>query len=254
MKFGRLTVFATVAGLGLVLHPMLSFAQSPSIYQAVAGDENAKTPEISTEQMRRFVAEGGAVLIDSRSRAEFDAGHIPGAVALDVPPDEQVAAVDRLAAGDKSKTLVVYCNGPFCQASRRLGEKLASAGFSDVRRYQLGIPIWRALGGPTEIELSGIKRVFNIDRTAVFVDARSADDFAKGSLPGTRSVPVEDVVSGKVKNFDLPEDDFNRRVILFGADAAQAKQLAEILSKRPWHNVAYFSGTFAELAATLNVP
>jgi hypothetical protein len=42
----------------------------------------------------------------------------------------------------------------------------------------------------------------------------------------------------------LPEDDFNRRIVLFGRDGAQARQLAEVLSKRLWHNVAYFPGSF----------
>ena len=102
------------------------------------------------------------------------------------------------------------------------------------------------------IELGGIKRVVEGDRTAVFIDARAAEEFAKGSLPGALSAPVEDVVSGKLKKIDLPEDDFNRRVILFGRDGAQTRRLAEFMSKRPWHNVAYFPGTFEELSAALN--
>jgi rhodanese-related sulfurtransferase len=235
------------------MHPVPSTAESPSIYQAILGEKNAKTPEINTEQMRRILADGGAVVLDTRTLAEFEAGHIPGARVLDVPSSERVAAVDRLLAGDKSKALVLYCNGPFCQASRRFGEELVTAGFTNVQRYQLGIPIWRALGGPTAIELGGIRRVFNLDRTAVFIDARSADEFAEGSLPGARSAPVGDVVSGKLKKIDLPEDDFNRHVILFGRDAVQAQQLAQILSTRPWHNVAYFPGTFTELSAALNL-
>ena len=93
-------------------------------------------------------------------------------------------------SGDKSKALVLYCNGPFCQASRRLSEQLVAAGFSNVRRYQLGIPIWRALGGPTAIELEGILRIFRVDQTAVFFDARSPEEFSKGSLPGARNIPL----------------------------------------------------------------
>jgi hypothetical protein len=49
----------------------------------------------------------------------------------------------------------------------------------------------------------------------------------------------------------LPEDDFNRRVVLFGRDAAQARQLADVLKKRPWHNVAYFAGSYEVLAAAV---
>lgn len=223
-------------------------AENLGILQATLAETNQKTAEVSTEQLRRILTDGSAIVLDTRTRAEFDAGHIPGARNLDAPAAEQVATVGRLVSGDKNVALVLYCNGPFCQASRRLAEQLAAAGFINVRRYQLGIPVWRALGGPTAIEIGGITRIFGVDRTAVFIDARPASDFAKGSVAGAHNAPTEDVVSGKVK-VPLPEDDFNRRIILFGRDATQALQLAELLSKRPWHNVSYFPGSFDTLMA-----
>ena len=223
-------------------------AETLGILHATLAEANQKTAEVSTEQLRRILTDGSAIVLDTRTRAEFDAGHIPGARNLDAPAAEQVATVGRLVSGDKNVALVLYCNGPFCQASRRLAEQLAAAGFINVRRYQLGIPVWRALGGPTAIEIGGITRIFGVDRTAVFIDARPASDFAKGSVAGAHNAPTEDVVSGKVK-VPLPEDDFNRRIILFGRDATQALQLAELLSKRPWHNVSYFPGSFDTLMA-----
>jgi hypothetical protein len=51
---------------------------------------------------------------------------------------------------------VLYCNGPFCGKSKRLSEELITAGYTNVRRYQLGIPVWRALFGVTEIEFAGL--------------------------------------------------------------------------------------------------
>jgi rhodanese-related sulfurtransferase len=160
--------------------------------------------------------------------------------------------VDRMVNGEKSKALVLYCNGPYCQASRRLADQLVTIGHTNVRRYQLGIPIWRALGGPTEIELDGIARIFKADQTAVFLDGRPAAEFAGGSLAGAHSAPADEVAAGRLTRLPLPEDDFNRRIVLFGRDAAQARKLAEVLSKRPWHNVTYFPGSFETLAAAFN--
>ena len=51
--------------------------------------------------------------------------------------------------------------------------------------------MWRALGGPIVIELDGILRIAKTDQTAVFIDARSAEQFAKGSLPGARNLTTE---------------------------------------------------------------
>jgi rhodanese-related sulfurtransferase len=243
-----ITVSAIALGL---LTTTAARADNIGILQATLAEANQKTAEVSTEQLRRILVDNSAVVLDTRTREEFDAGHIPGARHLDASATGQVAAVERIVGGgNKDAALVLYCNGPFCQASRRLAEQLAAEGFRNVRRYQLGIPVWRALGGPTAIGTGGITRVFGIDRTAVFIDARPASEFASGSVSGAQNAPLEDVISGKVK-VALPEDDFNRRIILFGRDAAQARQLADLLSKRPWHNVSYFPGTFETLRTAL---
>jgi len=245
----RFMSLALAATLALAV-PLLGKAQAGNIYEATLAETNQKTDEVSTEQMRRLLADRSAVIVDARPRLEYVAGHIPGAENLDVPPPATVATLERLVSGDKSKPLVLYCNGPFCLQSRRLGEQLVAAGFNNVRRYQLGIPIWRALGGPTEVELEGIVRIFNVDRTAVFFDARSPQEFALGSLPGAHNVPAEPLASEALEKA-LPRDDFNRRIVLFGRDAAQARALADVLSKRPWHNVTYFSGNFEALRAAI---
>jgi rhodanese-related sulfurtransferase len=224
-------------------------ADEVNIYTATIGEAGQRAPEISTRQMRSILSDRSAIVVDARPRAEFVNGHIPGANNLAGSPKEAVAHVEALVGGDKSKALVLYCNGPFCQASRRLATQLLDAGFTNVRRYQLGMPIWRALGGPTELELDGVVRIYKNDHTAVFLDARSAKDFAAGSLAGARNLPPEK--GATVRGSPMPLDDFNTRIVLFGRDAKQARALADALSKRPWHNVAYFSGTFEQLSAAL---
>jgi rhodanese-related sulfurtransferase len=109
------------------------------------------------------------------------------------------------------------------------------------------MPIWRALGGPTEIELEGILRIYKVDQTAVFFDARSAEEFSKGSLPGAHNIPPDTLAAGGVLKAPLPRDDFITRIVLFGGDFAQARALADAFSKIPWHNVTYFPGTFETL-------
>jgi rhodanese-related sulfurtransferase len=243
---------SVLAGL-LVLGASAASADGagPSIHQATLAEANQDTAEVSEGELRNILAAHSALVLDTRSHAEFVAGHIPGARNLAVAPSQVAAAVERLANGDKGQPIVLYCNGPFCQASRRTGSALVAAGFTNVRRFQLGMPIWRALGGPTEVELEGIVRVSGRDRTAVFVDARAEELFARGTVPGARNLPVAQYASGALKKAPLPEDDFNTRIVLFGEDATQARALAEALSKRPWHNVMYFPGSYEELRSAL---
>jgi hypothetical protein len=80
-----------------------------------------------------------------------------------------LAAVVMLAAGlarGQTPATIYHATGPFCGKSKRLSTELVEAGYTQVRRYQLGIPVWRALGGLTEIELEGLCYVLAGDRTA----------------------------------------------------------------------------------------
>jgi hypothetical protein len=67
-----------------------------------------------------------------------------------------MAEIGRLVNQEKATPIVRYCNGLFCGKSKRLNAELVEAGYTNVRRYQLGMPVWRALGGLTEIEPEGL--------------------------------------------------------------------------------------------------
>jgi rhodanese-related sulfurtransferase len=233
----------------------VAVAQGRTVFQSTLGEANQKTEEVTTEQVRAILADGSAILLDSRKRAEYVAGHIAGAknvsMPAEAPPSAYAGAVEQLVGGDKGKALVLYCNGPNCQASRQLGEQLVAAGFTNVRRYQLGIPMWRTLSGPVEIELEGIMRVYKIDQTAMFFDARSPEEFAKENMPGTHNVPADKLAGDGLRKAPMPNTDFNTRIVLFGRDAAQARALADAIGKTPYQNVSYFPGTYDALAAAV---
>jgi len=72
------------------------------------------------------------------------------------------------------------------------------------------------------VELERIARVYGRDRTAVFIDARAEEAYARGTVSGA-SLPVAKYVSGALKKAPLPEDDFNTRIVLFGENGAQAR-------------------------------
>jgi DNA-binding winged helix-turn-helix (wHTH) protein/rhodanese-related sulfurtransferase len=227
-------------------------AQGGSILQATLAEPNLKTAEVSTADLQRILADGSGIVLDTRTRAEFAMSHIPGAQHLarepGAPPSQYVSAIERLVGGDKSKLLVLYCNGRFCTASRSLSDQLLAAGFTDVRRYQVGIQVWRAIGGPTEIELEALARVFKLDGTAVFLDARNTEEFSAGSLSRARNIPLASLGADGLRNTKyeelLPREDFNTRIMVFGTDSSQARALAEAIFQRAFQNVTYFPGNF----------
>ena len=181
---------------------LLQGQSTPNIHNSTLGESNGKTAEISTEELRRVLAGKSATVFDVRPALEFSISHIPGAVNVAQKPGtskalyvSDVAEIGRVVGGDKSKPIVLYCNGPFCGKSKRVSEDLLAAGYTNVKRYQLGMPVWRALGGVCQIELEGTRYVAKGDRTSVWLDTRSPAEFAKKSLPGAKRIGF-DVAQG----------------------------------------------------------
>jgi rhodanese-related sulfurtransferase len=244
MKTHIVPIAASLFALACAVNASVA-AEPQAIVDAIFAD-GGKTPEVSTAYARKAIASKSAVLLDTRSRLEFDAGHIPGAVNLvSLTPD----SVREVVNGDLQKEIILYCNGPFCQASRRAADALQAAGFSNVRRYQLGMPVWRALGGTVAVTAGGVRRVAGRDMTAIIIDLRSRAEFDAGSVTGAINAPAELVAEGKQK-LPLPEDDFNTRVILVSGSGQQARRIAESLTSRPWYNVSYLDGDAGALLAT----
>ena len=250
--------------LGLSFFVICADAQSGvNIYQATLMEDNQKTPEISTEEMQRILTEKTAVLIDPRPVKEFAIDHIPGAINIAPQPGNSktgdfsaVAEIGRAVQHNKATPIVLYCNGPLCGKSKRVANQLLAAGYTNVRRYQLGIPIWRILVGLTEIELEGILYVVRKDQTAVLLDARDPEEFKTATIPGAVNLPLSGVKRGKKddeikkakKDGRLPVEDHNTRIIIFGQDRSQARALAKELAKAAsFQNVSYFDGDFEKL-------
>lgn len=236
--------------------PSLGGSPGPNVYQAIVPEKNQKTQQVNTDDMVKILAQNSAIVFDGRTRLEYSIGHLPGALSLSpkpgAPKSQYVGDVAEVArtVPDRNAPLVIYCNGPFCGKSRRLAEELVTAGYANVRRYQLGTPGWRALVGPMEVEAEGIRYIRKGDQTAVFLDARSPDHFASGSLPGARNVQVSDIAAAK-SDGRLPMDDFNTRVITFGQGGTDALELAEALAHTGFNNVKFYGGTFASLLMAL---
>jgi rhodanese-related sulfurtransferase len=238
----------------------------PLARQAVFAEMASSAPEVTTEELEQIMKAQSAVLLDTRPYNEWSISHIPGALNVAPRPGvpmalytSDVAEIGRLVGEDKSHPLVLYCNGPFCGKSKRVAAELLEDGYTNVRRYQLGAPVWRALIGVMVIEPEGIRHVFQYDQTAVWIDVRDVSAFEEGSIPGARNLPHSGVLPGKdvgevfaAKNDGrLPMEDHNTRIIVFGQDKDNAIEVAEALAREAFHNVTYFSGTYAELRAVL---
>ncbi len=227
---------------------------APNAMDAVAGIEHT-SPEVSTAEIIDALNADTAVVIDARPREEYDLGHIPGAHFLPgkpgMPESAHTADANRAQAiADHDETLILYCNGPNCGKTKRLADDLIAAGYIDVRRYQLGIPIWRALGGVVRVEPAAAASVLEIDATAVLIDARSPEAFARGSAASAVNVPPDQVIPAE-DDGRLPMTDHNTRLFVVGGDEREARDGAEALTAKGFHNVGFLAGTIDDLRAVI---
>src|SRR3989454_7530922 len=191
---------ARLLGLGILV-PILVLAAAatqaaPTIFDAVLGEAGQSTAEVSTDELRRILAENSALVLDARPFREYAMSHIPGALNVAAKPGvpmsmyvSDVAEIDRLVHQHNDTAMVLYCNGPYCGKSKRLAAELVAAGYTKVRRYQLGIPVWRALGGVTQIEPEGLRKALANDHTAVVIDVREPQERQANVLPNAQPIP-----------------------------------------------------------------
>ena len=214
------------------------------------GAKSDEGAEVSTSELVELLKTGATVL-DVRSAKECAIAHIPGSVCMPGVLRSDGSYGDNLEQildtyPDLATPLVLYCNGPYCGKSKRTAKPLMEKGYTNVRRYQLGLPVWRALGNTVQTDLEGLAYILKDDRTAVFVDARSPEEFKADTLPGSVNVRQGEA---KVANEDgrLPHTDKGTRIVIFGANAEEAREVAVEIAQNAFWNSSYFGGSYEDI-------
>lgn len=96
--------------------------------------------------------EQGAYFIDARHEDEYLEGHIQYSFWLtanlfDTDSDRAFAVVESMPP---DATVVIYCVGGECDASKNVASRLQQIGFTDLRVMGVGYEDWAVAGFPTE--------------------------------------------------------------------------------------------------------
>jgi rhodanese-related sulfurtransferase len=139
---GRLGVLMMVAAAATV-------ASAWSIRALAAPAGVTLSPEMDVNQARALLDarpdRNALVLLDVRTPGEFAAGHLPGAVPLDISGADVQA---RLAQLDRTPTYLVYCRTQ--NRSGRAAETMRRLGFGQVTVMVGGFAEWAKRGFPVE--------------------------------------------------------------------------------------------------------
>lgn len=107
----------------------------------LVGCNNSKTTKgfdsVDASRFAEVIEDGQVLVVDTRSPEEFNEGHIPGAVNINIDGEDFEAKVAEL---DKSRPVAVYCRGG--RRSKEAAEHMVSCGL-DVTELSDGILSWQ---------------------------------------------------------------------------------------------------------------
>lgn len=95
---------------------------------------------VDREKLLEKVRDGSVTVLDVRPAAEYEAGHLPGALSI---PLRELGS--RLAEVPKHRTVVAYCRGPYCVMAVEAVRRLKRKGFRALRMEE-GVAEWKARG------------------------------------------------------------------------------------------------------------
>ena len=105
-------------------------------------DDKDTLDPVTLPELRRRLRDGDVTLVDVRPRAEYESGHIPGALSIPVAELKR-----RLREIPQKREVVAYCRGPYCVFSLEAVHLLRKQGYR-ARRADDGLPGWRQAGHP----------------------------------------------------------------------------------------------------------
>jgi rhodanese-related sulfurtransferase len=220
-------------GVTCVLSPRSAALARGAGYTDVAvypdGEPGWKRSDRLLESSLDFARTANAVIVDLREPGEAAIGHLPRAVSI---PAAKLAGMEKAFPGWKGAPIVVYGAPPAALA--KAAETLRDWDYSAVTSLGGGLEGWKAAGLPLEAgplpTVIRYERKFQpnevapadfekavTERSALILDVRTAEEYARGHFPGAVHMPAEEV--GR-RAGELPKD---RPILVHCATGARAE-------------------------------
>ena len=204
--------------------------------------------EITTEELLKIMGSGDKYyLFDARPAKRFGGGHIPSA-AIGFPDGKDFLSV---LPEDKAALLVFYCGGPTCPFTGKAVKKAQEAGYTNLKGYQAGMPVWNKAKLPLYSEPKWLAK--KLDPQHVILDVRETGASSKGHIKGAVAMPVADLqamtqefIKTKTKA-NMPGASDKRAPIIVYADSETSEEAAKgyaELRKWGYKKVTILNGGF----------
>jgi len=121
---------------------VLFFISAATAVEFPYREKYPNVPPISTEDLFKEYSAGTAVIIDVRSKIEYDVIHPEGAVHIPVSDRAFGKNIKQFVSENPGKKFAFYCNGITCLKSYDAVQKAMAEGCKNVFVYDAGVPDW----------------------------------------------------------------------------------------------------------------
>ncbi|WP_070119286.1 rhodanese-like domain-containing protein [Bacillus marinisedimentorum] len=197
------------------------------------------------------------IILDARPYSAYFEAHIPNAAFVDA--DQYGAKFAGVQPSDKSTEIIVYCGGFMCGKSHSVASSLVTDGYTNVKVFAGGIPLWKANGLPT-FGTAGKIGDFNVaegkvdrgltpaqfderlkEENVTVLDVRTDTERSNGAIKGSIHIPDSQIhadpkaIAGK-----LP-DDKEAVILIHCASGVRAGGVVDKIADLGYPNTFYLN-------------
>ena len=128
------------------------YSNSNSSLRQIPNPHVSKYPAFETiaiEDVRKASKTKDTIVLDGRTRQDYQNGHLPGAYHFAISDFEGGYPLFSRRFS-KATRIIIYCRGGDCNLSRRLAELFYDKGYSRLQVYSAGYNEWFMNGNPVE--------------------------------------------------------------------------------------------------------
>jgi rhodanese-related sulfurtransferase len=142
LQGGAILLFGSGLGLGINAVSLQGIPLRPAGVQADAAGVSLTVKEAYARWLQ-----GTALFLDARAPADFDVGHIAGALNLPARSfAEHISVIAPLLT--PASPMIVYCDGLECDLSHRVAGELRHLGYTNLYWVVNGWTEWKRAGFP----------------------------------------------------------------------------------------------------------
>lgn len=221
------------------------------------------TPTINTADLYERYTNNNAVIVDVRSRIEYETTHIEGSIHIPVGKLNFIDNLKKRVSSSSNKIIAFYCNGGNCLKAPAATEKALEAGIKNCFAYYEGIPGW-AEAHPDKTILRGksissdnqlipksefkkrtlsfeeFKKAIEDNPNALVIDVR--DNIQKsGSLPGISMRVISMPIDKFILNFVNKKRELTKSLYIFDQVGKQVVSLQYDLNENDYTDYWFLS-------------